>query len=174
MSLKDFATKIKQLDKVNVKSGWFKDSRYPDGTPVAYVATIHEYGVVAGGVHIPPRPFMRPAEADHKKQWGRFLAKQSADYLTHDRDIESEFAPVGQMIQQDIEDKIINGSHAPLSPITLLLRKWRDDGKKITKSTVEEARRYLEKNPNATLSKNIDPLRDTGLMLATLSYKVEK
>lgn len=48
---------IKGLDGLEGKTGWFETARYPDGTAVAYVATIHEFGTP----RIPARPFMRPA-----------------------------------------------------------------------------------------------------------------
>lgn len=47
------------------KVGWFETAAYKDGTPVAYVATIHEFGTS----RIPARPFMRPAVAEYGPQW---------------------------------------------------------------------------------------------------------
>lgn len=36
--------RIKELDGKTAKAGWFSTSRYEDGTPVAYVAAIQEFG----------------------------------------------------------------------------------------------------------------------------------
>jgi hypothetical protein len=38
---------------------------YPDGTPVALVAAVQEFGSPSNG--IPPRPFMRPAVAERSR-----------------------------------------------------------------------------------------------------------
>lgn len=59
------------LDGLEGKTGWFETAHYPDGTPVAYVATIHEHG--AG--HIPARPFMRPAVAQYGRSWMDLMAQ---------------------------------------------------------------------------------------------------
>ena len=32
------------IDTLQVKVGWFEGAKYPDGTSVAYIATIHEFG----------------------------------------------------------------------------------------------------------------------------------
>jgi len=36
---------IKGFDNLKLKVGWFETNKYPDGTPVAYVASIQEFGV---------------------------------------------------------------------------------------------------------------------------------
>lgn len=36
--------RVNELDNKQSKAGWFESSVYPDGTPVAYVAAIQEYG----------------------------------------------------------------------------------------------------------------------------------
>jgi hypothetical protein len=53
------------------KVGWFESATYPDGTPVAYVATIHEHG----SGPIPARPFMRPAVAQYGPEWMDLLGQ---------------------------------------------------------------------------------------------------
>lgn len=37
-------SRIKELDGKVAKAGWFESSKYEDGTPVAYVASIQEFG----------------------------------------------------------------------------------------------------------------------------------
>lgn len=56
---------LEGLDGLEGKVGWFESAHYPGGTPVAYVATIHEFGTG----RIPARPFMRPAVADYGGEW---------------------------------------------------------------------------------------------------------
>lgn len=38
-------TRLKELDGKVAKAGWFETSKYEDGTPVAYIAAIQEFGV---------------------------------------------------------------------------------------------------------------------------------
>lgn len=54
---------IGEADTKAAAIGFFSDSQYPDGVPVAYIATIQEFGTDK----IPPRPFMRPAMAKTKE-----------------------------------------------------------------------------------------------------------
>lgn len=63
-------TALKGLDGLEGKTGWFETAHYPEGTAVAYVATIQEFGTP----RIPARPFMRPAVADHGGEWIEALA----------------------------------------------------------------------------------------------------
>lgn len=58
---------LKELDDQKASVGWYESAHYPGGTPVAYVASIHEFG--APGAGIPPRPFMRPAMAQYGPAW---------------------------------------------------------------------------------------------------------
>ena len=172
MSLKDLARKVKKLDKVEVETGWFETSKYPDGTPAAYVATIQEFGYQGGGVNIPPRPFMRPAEAENHKKWIKRAQSGAKQYLNSESTIEKQANLLGFQMQNDILDKIV-GPHKPLSKITLLLRKWRDEGREIDKSTVEQARRAIARNPNIAVSANTKPLDDTNYLISSLTYTVE-
>lgn len=49
------------------KVGFFPSSKYEDGTPVAYVAIIQEFGSPEQG--IPPRSFMRTTIAEKQNEW---------------------------------------------------------------------------------------------------------
>lgn len=40
----EIVNRLKELDGTSAKAGWFATSKYEDGTPVAYVAAIQEYG----------------------------------------------------------------------------------------------------------------------------------
>ena len=59
------ATAIRDIQSKKLRVGWFDTARYQDGTPVAYVAAIQEFGHGA----IPPRPFMRPTIAQQRQAW---------------------------------------------------------------------------------------------------------
>src|SRR5574337_50333 len=79
---------------------------------------------------------------------------------------------VGLQAAADIQQSIEHVNSPALSPITVLLRKWRREGRTITGATVGEAAAELAKNPNAAGGQNADPLKDTGLLIATVSHAV--
>lgn len=41
----ELQTRLQGLGNKVAKAGWFESSKYEDGTPVAYIASIHEFGV---------------------------------------------------------------------------------------------------------------------------------
>ena len=174
MSLKDLQEKVKALNKVKVNTGWFETARYPNGTPAAYVATIQEHGYQGGGVKIPPRPFMRPAEAENGKKWVKRAQVNAGKFLKDEMSIEASSNQLGMQVQDDILDKLV-GPHEPLKKITLLLRKWRDEGIEINKSTVERARQAIANNPNIKVASGprAKPLDDTNYLISSLTYTVE-
>lgn len=64
---------LKALQSKEARIGFFPQSQYEDGTPVAYVATIHEHGYPEGG--IPSRPFMRPTFDERRAENRDQMAK---------------------------------------------------------------------------------------------------
>ena len=150
--------------------GWFPNAQYEDGTNVAYVAAIQEYG--APEVSIPPRPFVKPAIDHHKTEWGKVMAdgvKASAAGSKVDAD--GVLFAVGALAASDIQLAIETGQFQPLSPVTILLRKWRREGRTITGKTVGEAAAAIA-NGESIEGVNADPLRDTGLLIASVRNDV--
>lgn len=63
----------------SVKAGFFKTATEADGTPVASIAAVQEFGAVVQGrgghpIVIPPRPFLRQTIARCRNAWVRQLA----------------------------------------------------------------------------------------------------
>lgn len=150
--------------------GWFESAKYPDGTPVAYVAAIQELGAPAQ--RIPPRPFIRPAEAANKTAWVGLLSRGVKAVIDDRMSADDVLDGVGMQAAADIQQSIEHVNSPALSPITVLLRKWRREGRVITGATVGEAAAELAKNPSAAGGQNADPLKDTGLLIATVSHAV--
>lgn len=59
-------------DAASLKVGFIGGATYPDGTPVAMVAAINEFG--APSRNQPPRPFFRAMIAKNNRNWGNKLA----------------------------------------------------------------------------------------------------
>jgi len=68
------------LDGLTGKTGYFETAKYPDGTPVAYVATIQEFGYPAGG--IPARPDHAPHGRRSAPRWAETMAAGAKAALT--------------------------------------------------------------------------------------------
>lgn len=60
---------VTEMDRVVGKVGWFESAHYPDGTPVAYVAAIQEFGVPEK--NIPPRLGGRAIAEEKKPEWAK-------------------------------------------------------------------------------------------------------
>lgn len=58
--------------KASVRVGFLENATYPDGTSVAMVAAIQDFGAPSKG--IPPRPFFRNMVADKSPGWGDAVA----------------------------------------------------------------------------------------------------
>lgn len=146
---------IKGLDDKKVgKVGWFKDAKYPDknSTPVAYVATIQEFGYPAG--NIPPRPFMRTTIREKQVEWKRIAEQQSKQILKGSTNMTGALELLGQKAAGDVREKITQITTPPLKESTIQARLAKRRDKK-------------------TMGLLTKPLIDTGLMLATLTNTVE-
>jgi hypothetical protein len=150
---------IKDLDthgKV-VKVGWFQESRYPDekkrrGIPVATAAAINEYGVPSK--NIPPRPFMRTTFAERNQAWLALATSGARSIVAGKSTIDTVLNGLGLEAQGDVHKKIASITEPPLSPRTI-------------------AARIARKSNKRTVGLLTKPLIDTGLMLSSLSYRVE-
>ena len=65
--LQKFLSKIKNLHTI-AEVGFFEESTYHDGTPVAYVAYLNEFGN-----HNPPRPFMKRTFDSRHPAWAKLI-----------------------------------------------------------------------------------------------------
>lgn len=61
----------------SVSVGFLSGSTYPDGTPVAMVAAVQNFGAPRAG--IPPRPFFSNMIADKSREWGPALGALLVD-----------------------------------------------------------------------------------------------
>jgi len=162
--------------RTQARVGWFESAKYPSGTPAAYVASIQEYGYAGGKTSsIPPRPFIRPTIINQKAVWFQYASRLFKTYLKGGNTIQDIFEVVGERAAGDIRKAITQVSAPPLSPITILLRKWRKQGAKsgrpirITRRTVGWAAAEFNKGAVDISGVSTKPLNDTGYLLATLT-----
>jgi len=84
-----------------VKVGFLADATYPDGTPVAMIAAINEFGAPSRGQ--PPRPFFRLVIAAHGGEWSDEL-EQALKY--RDYDGPAALRDMGEVIAGQIRESI--------------------------------------------------------------------
>lgn len=162
MKLHDLKKRMKSLEEYSAQAGWFESARYDDGVPVAQVAIYNEYGTS----RIPPRPFMRPTVESQKGEWARTTGKVVSQVLRGKMSAEQGMTLVAQKAAGDIRQTITQVFEPELSPVTVLLRQWRKEGKDITGKTVGDAARAVAEGQRGE-GVTTKPLIDTGHMLAT-------
>lgn len=171
MSMMDeIAKRLEAFEGRQAKVGWFESAVYPDGEPVASIAMIHEMG--APGANIPARPFFRPTIDANKEQWKKQLEEGAKAVMRGAVTAEQVLEIVGQLAAGQTRAKLASGAFTPLSPITLMLRKWKDasPGLKVNASLVGAAADAVKRGEEG--SSRTQPLHDTGYMIATLTSVV--
>ena len=139
---------INDLSTKQVAVGFFDTAHYPDGTPVAYVAAIQEFGSPQN--NIPPRPFMRPTMEENRKEFSDMMARGCAKVLDGSLTSDQMLGQFGMVVAGAIKESIVAVNRPALSDSTMRSRRSRK----------------ADKNPSTK------PLVDTGLMLASVDSKV--
>ena len=138
--------------KVGIPAG----KTYPDGTSIAYIAAIQEYG--APDVNIPPRPFMRLTRAAKAQEWAKQMGEGAQAVVKRRISLDGMLDAVGQVAAADIVQTIADRVAPPLKPATIEAR-------------ISRARKTNPKFGSRSLPVTISqPLNDTGALLAHVSY----
>lgn len=136
-----------QIKKSKLEVGFFESATYPDGTPVAYVAAIQEFGNPAG--NNPSRPFFRNAISQNDG-WKDLANKAMMAVIEGRMELNQALNQMGLAIGSNVQDSINDGSYEALKQSTLDARQRR-------------------KRTQGVASK---PLIDTAQMLQAVSYSV--
>lgn len=166
--LKEMADKVG--DGGTLRTGFLENATYPDGTPVAYVAAIQEFGSPEKG--IPPRSFFRTMIAAKQKDWPRALGALAKN---NDYDIDKALGQMGEGIKGQLQESIREVDGPALSPVTLLLReRFGNHPEEISFADVQQARRDIASGtkPKVTGSQ-AKPLVWTGHLLASVDYETD-
>lgn len=145
-----FDKAMADMQKQQVKMGFFEEAKYPDGESVAAVAAQNEFGNPAE--RVPARPFFRPTVENKKEHWGLQFAGAMIASFEGKIDFSDALDQIGGESSGDVSKTISMIYEPPLSPATIRARAERgSSGKASTK-----------------------PLVDTGLMMQSVTYKVER
>jgi hypothetical protein len=150
-----------------LRVGFLANASYPDGKPVAMIAAIQEFGAPRAG--IPPRPFFRNMIAKHQDEWPKGFATQLRET---NYDLKATFERAGAAIAGQLRQSIVDTSDPPLSPITLMIRKMKSEGKTITAASLGEAARRVAAG-ESTGGISSKPLVETGHLLNSVDYEVK-
>ncbi len=144
---------LRTMGKKDLKVGWFSTNRYDDdkATPVAYIATIHEFGSEKAG--IPARPFMRPTVTREEQNWRRFIALETKKILAGGQTIEGLFEALGLGISGEIGRSIMDVTEPKLDDATIRAKM----------------KKKSDKSTQGSLGK---PLIETKLMYNSVTYTV--
>ncbi len=109
----------------NIEVGFFESARYQDGTQVAYVAAINEFGADDAGrngaVKIPERPFFRIAT---RKVSGKLIDIMTRTIDPENMIVDSSIAgKLGVTFQNEVQLSITNLTTPPNSPVTIAKKK---------------------------------------------------
>jgi hypothetical protein len=110
------------LNETQVGVGWFKTSKYKNGTPAAYVAAIQEFGYAPH--NLPPRLGLRQLAIDKKASWAGISASLAKQVIAG-TPVEAMLTAIGETVRGDIQDHISNVTQPPLAESTLQNRASR-------------------------------------------------
>lgn len=97
-----------------LRVGFLEGAKYPDGTSVAAVAAVQDFGAPRAG--IPPRPFFRSMIAAKKSEWPDAIAKL---LVANDYDADKTLRQAGAAIVGQLQQSIRDTNAPPLKPGTI-------------------------------------------------------
>ena len=170
--VRGLADKLKSA-KDRLETGWFEGSKYDEGLPVAMVAYWQEMGTKTA----PARKFFRPAIEDNQQKWRDAFYFYARKWINGMGSYSQVLTAVGLTVEADVRNAIVDGNHAALSPVTLALRRLRDDNVPIGGKVVGQVAAAVAEGKTGSgelgqPSANRDPLRETGYMISTLTHEV--
>lgn len=152
-----------------VRIGFLEGATYPDGTPVAFVAAMNEFGH-EGNFPAPPRPAFRNMIRKESPGWPAKMA-DLAKATNYDGKLVLKL--MGEDIAGALRESIIETNDPPLSQTTLILRKrfWTNPGD-ITMTDVISAQQAAARGEEGASGTQAKPLVWSGHELASVGYEV--
>ena len=139
-----------------------------DQAPIAFW---NEYGH-KGPFPAPARPFFRNMVRDKSPGWPDLMA---GELVRSRMDGRKTLAFMGEQIDGDLKESIIDLTAPPLSPTTLRLRlKFGNQPQNIRARDVVQAQREVASGDSVATGTQAKPLIWTGSMLQSTSYKVDE
>lgn len=137
--------------KVGIPAG----KTYPDGTSIAYVGVIQEFGAPEQG--IPSRSWLRSTRNKKRADWAKNLAEGAGAVAQRRISLEGMLDAVGSVAAADVVQTIADRIAPPLKPATIAARIARAQ-------TMNP--KFGAKQMPVTISQ---PLNDTGALIAHIA-----
>ena len=153
--LKKYLQNIKNA-KYTTEVGIFEESTYPDGTSVAYVGYLNEFGG-----HNPPRPFLQRTADEKRDRW----AKVFENVLKANGISQSSIATAHNIVGQTAKGDVVK-----------TIKAWSPDDPRPNKPATIAAKARKSAGAKGKNQQGNDPTRvlhDTGVMINSIAYKVE-
>src|SRR5574340_742970 len=116
--VKEFLSRVPdELADKEVQVGWLGNVNEENGTPVAYVATIHEYG--SPGEGIPARPMLGPTMKANTEAYLQFLRLATKRVQNGQSSGQDALDTLGEVVAGDVRKTISQVSSPPLKPATI-------------------------------------------------------
>jgi hypothetical protein len=167
-ALAELSRKLNNGRKVVVKVGWVDKETYADGTPVAMVAAIQNFGAPARG--IPARPTLS-ALVLQAPEWPDKLWRL---LQANNMDVEKALDLMGFGLAADLEAIFTAANFAPLSKVTLLLRERFPTRDGMTSADVWKAFEDVAAGVEPQAGGHSVPLTWTGQMKRDIDHEVVK
>ena len=113
-SLEKLSKALSQKRGVDV--GIFASAKYTDGTPVAGVAVVHEFG--SPKQNIPARPFLRPTIEEKQPEWADIFKLGIQSSLKGYTPIENVLDALGQKASGQVRTTVSSLTSPPLKEAT--------------------------------------------------------
>jgi hypothetical protein len=164
-ALREIAKKVSKPG--TLRAGFLEGATYPDGTTVATVAAMQEFGTKK----IPARPYFRNMIAAKSDEWAPVIGQLLPQ---NDYDAPKVLAIIGEGIKGQLQQSIADTTQPPLSPVTLMLRKMvGNHPEQITGKDVGEAARRVAAGESYD-GVSTKPLDWTGHMLNSVGSEVKE
>ena len=164
----DLRKVARELEGLRTRVGFFDTAKYPDGVPVALVATVQEHGYPQGG--IPARPFFGPTRDANKERWDKTISDgiRAVSQGTGVTPLQV-FEAVGLQAQGDLKRAIIAVNQPKLTESTIRGRQRKAAG---PRQDGESRADYSKRVDGKKVSDKV--LNDSGLMLASVLTQTDK
>ena len=174
-NLKGFLAKLeRKIGRQPVmRMGFLDGATYANGTKVAMIAAIQEFGAPNARFPIPPRPFFRPVVKRGETKWPKDLVKA---LKATDNDAIAALTIVGDVAAGELRQSINNLKSPPLSAVTVMLRSMRrqNPSMKVGLSTVFEAIGRVKAGQRPVGGTSAKPLIDSGTLVKHISSEVTR
>ena len=111
---KKYFRELKKMTDMEIQVGFQGDQKYEDGTSIAQVAAVNEFGAS----DIPERPFMRQSFENHEGEL-QAACDTAQRLVSSGGSAEQALQQIGVVAKGLVQDEIVNGGFAPNAESTI-------------------------------------------------------